>query len=228
MSQTHHLDDARDPSAGPSDRINPRELLSRETRFEGFVFDVVRERFRLAPGEEPLDRDFMRHPGAVAIAALNDRDEILLINQYRQPVGMNLWEIPAGMLDVEGEAPLDAARRELLEETDLVAGTWHTLAEFHNSPGVSTEANRVFLARDVSAAPEAERVERSGEEAEIVARWFPLEEAVAAVLGARIHSPSAIVAVLAARASVERGHAELTDPRAPWPAHPHLREGSGR
>ena len=227
MSETNQTSGAQDRPE-PADRINPRELLSRETQFEGYVFDVVRERFRLSPGEEPLARDFMRHPGAVAIAALNERDEILLINQYRQPTGMNLWEIPAGMLDVEGESPLAAAQRELLEETDLRAETWHTLTEFHNSPGVSTEANRVFLARGISEVPAAERIERTGEEAEIVARWFPLEEAVTAVLSSRLHSPSAAIAVLAARASVERGHADLTDASAEWPAHPLLREAAGR
>ncbi|MDN5654225.1 MAG: NUDIX hydrolase, partial [Kocuria sp.] len=121
----------------PQDRVNPRKLISRETAFEGQIFDVVRETFALTEGGDELFRDYMRHPGAVAIAALNENNEILLINQYRQPVEMNMWEIPAGLLDVEGESPLAAAQRELAEETDRKASTWHTLAEFNNSPGCS-------------------------------------------------------------------------------------------
>lgn len=210
------------------DHVNPRELVASETLVEGAIFDVVRDSIRLRPEKsaEILNRDYLRHPGAVAVAALNDRNEILLINQYRQPVGMNLWEIPAGLLDIEGEEPLAAAQRELAEETDLTADTWHTLAEFNNSPGCSTEANRIFLARGIGAVAPEDRTEREGEEAEIVTRWVPLEEAVTAVLASRLHSPSANIAILAAYASLQRGHQDLRAPNEPWPAHPNLRTSS--
>lgn len=213
----------------PQDRVNPRDLVASETLFEGAIFDVVRDSVRLSDdgSGEVLKRDYMRHPGAVAIAALNDQNEILLINQYRQPVGMNMWEIPAGLLDVEGESPLQAAQRELAEETDLTATTWHTLAEFNNSPGCSTEANRIFLARDIGEVAAEDRTVREGEEAEIVTRWVPLEQAVAAVLSSEMHSPSANIAILAAFASVQRDHRDLRDPREPWPAHPVFRGSAG-
>ncbi|MDN5605308.1 MAG: NUDIX hydrolase [Kocuria sp.] len=208
----------------PQDRVNPRKLISRETAFEGQIFDVVRETFALTEGGDELFRDYMRHPGAVAIAALNENNEILLINQYRQPVEMNMWEIPAGLLDVEGESPLAAAQRELAEETDLKASTWHTLAEFNNSPGCSTEANRIFLARGINDVAEEDLTERTDEEAEIVKRWVPMEEAVSAVLATGLHSPTANIAILATWASIHRDHADLRDPEEPWPAHKHLRE----
>lgn len=212
----------------PQDRVNPRTLVSRETAFTGQIFDVVRETFALTEGGDELVRDYMKHPGAVAIAALNEDNEILLINQYRQPVEMNMWEIPAGLLDIDGESPLHAAQRELAEETDLSARTWHTLAEFNNSPGCSTEANRIFLARGIEDAAAGDLIEREAEEAEIVTRWVPIERAVSAVLSSELHSPTSNLAILAVWASIQRGHADLQAPDKPWPAHKLLREsGAG-
>ena len=209
-----------------ADVINPRPLHRRETVFSGHIFDLLRDEFSLEPGGDPMSRDFMRHPGAVAIAAVNDRHELLMINQHRHPLDTDFWEIPAGLLDQEGESPLQAAQRELLEETDLQADTWHTLMEFDNSPGCSTEANRIYLARDLSPVPESERIPREAEEAEIIRRWVPLEEAVTAVLESRLHSPASNHAILAVWAGLQRGFRDLQDPEAPWPAHPRFR-GSG-
>ncbi|WP_326502404.1 NUDIX hydrolase [Rothia nasimurium] len=211
-----------------ADIVNPRYLQNRTTKFQGFIWDVVRDDFSLTPDGPAMGRDYITHPGAVAIVVLNDKNQVLLINQYRQPVGMNLWEIPAGMLDVEGESPLLAAQRELAEETFLTATTWHRLMEYHNSPGCSTEANRVYLARGISELDAADRQEREGEEAEIVARWFDLDEVVQAILASRIHSPSTIMGVLAAHAASLTGFSTLTDPEDPWPAHPYLRDPNTR
>lgn len=224
MTPTHRTADEHAPL---EDRLDPRELVDRTVEFSGHIFDVVRDTVRLDVEGEELSRDYMRHPGAVAIVALNERNEILLIRQYRQPAGMTMWEIPAGLLDVEGEPPVYAARRELAEEADLRAEQWHTLLEFNNSPGCSTEANRVFLARGISEVPEDERTfERTGEEAEILVRWVPLEEAVDAVLSARLHSPSANQGILAAWVAVQRGFENLLPPDGPWPAHPRYRDGA--
>lgn len=211
-----------------ADIVNPRYLQHQETKFQGFIWDVVRDDFSLTPDGPAMGRDYITHPGAVAVVALNDQNQVLLINQYRQPVGMNLWEIPAGMLDVAGEPPLLAAQRELAEETDLTASTWHRLMEYHNSPGCSTEANRVYLARGISQLPESDCQEREGEEAEIVARWFDLDEVVEAILASRIHSPSTIMGVLAAHAASFTGFSTLTDPEEAWPAHPYLRDPNTR
>ena len=115
-----------------ADIANPRYVTSRTTKFEGYVWDVIREGITLDEGAEPFERDFLLHPGAVAVLALNDKNEVLLINQYRHPVRANLWEIPAGLLDIDGEDPVHAAARELAEETDLQAARWDTLMEFYN------------------------------------------------------------------------------------------------
>ncbi|QRZ60998.1 NUDIX hydrolase [Rothia sp. ZJ932] len=211
-----------------ADVVNPRFVRSHETKFEGYIWDVVREDFSLTEDGEALGRDFITHPGAVCISVLNDKNQILLINQYRQPVGMNLWEIPAGMLDVEGEDPLTAAKRELAEETDLQAEQWDLLMEYHNSPGCSAEANRMYLARGISEISATEKTQREGEEAEIIMRWFDLEEAVGAVLNARLHSPSANQAILATYAALQGGIVGAKPVDAPWPAHPYLRDGNYR
>ena len=96
-----------------------------------------------------------------------------MLNQYRHPVRMNLWEVPAGLLDIDGEDPLVAAQRELAEEADLQAGTWNALTDYFSSPGATSEAGRVYLARNLSELPAEERSERTEEEAEMTYRWVP-------------------------------------------------------
>ena len=116
-----------------SDEPSPRRLLSTRKVYKGRIWDVVSDSFQLSATGESLTRDYIDHPGAVAVLPMNDAGEILLIKQYRHPVGMDLWEIPAGLLDVEGEDFVAGAARELAEEADLVAGTWNVLADFFNS-----------------------------------------------------------------------------------------------
>lgn len=174
----------------------------------GVIWDVVSDVVDLGAAGT-VTREYLRHPGAVSIIALNDDDEILLLHQYRHPVAATLWEPPAGLLDVAGEDPLAAAKRELAEEADLVAGRWWVLAEYFSSPGGSDEALQVFLARDLSPVPEDERHEREAEEADMDHAWLPLDAAVAAVLAGRVRNPSAVVGVLAAHAARSRGWADL-------------------
>ncbi|GHD08947.1 NUDIX domain-containing protein [Zhihengliuella salsuginis] len=208
---------------GVSDLIGACPPLSSERVFAGHIWDVVRESFEFPHNDEPLTRDFIDHPGAVSMVVLDDEQRILLQRQYRHPVGMRLWEIPAGLMDVDGEPPVEAAARELAEEADLVAESWHVLADLFNSPGSSTEAQRVFIARGLSPVPEHERHERTGEEADLETAWVPLEEAVAAVMNGRIHNPSAVVGILAAHTAAATGFAALRDAHAAWDEHPRLR-----
>jgi ADP-ribose pyrophosphatase len=109
------------------------------------------------PDGELAERDVVEHPGAVAVVALDDSGQVLLIRQYRHPVGRLLWEIPAGIRDVEGEHPSATAERELLEETGYRARDWRLLADFFSSPGMTTERLIVFLAGGVTRVPESER-----------------------------------------------------------------------
>lgn len=186
---------------------------------EARLFTLVEEEFRFGAAEQPLRRAYFKHLGAVAVLPVDDQDRVLLIRQYRHPVGMQLWEVPAGLLDVEGEPMLDTAARELREEADLDAETWHTLVDYYTSPGASDEGIRVYLAQDLRSVPEAERHTRDAEEAEIAPVWVPLAEAVTAVLTGRIHNPSAVVGILALHA-VRTGAGELRDARAPWTDQP--------
>ncbi|PRB67155.1 NUDIX hydrolase [Arthrobacter sp. MYb213] len=206
-----------------SDELSPRELIGRETVYEGRIWNVVHDTVQLSDDGSRIERDYIVHPGAVSILALDERERVLLVNQYRHPVGMRLWELPAGLLDVAGEPPLEGAKRELWEEADRTAESWAVLTDVFLSPGSSSEALRIFLARDVSLAPEEERHERTDEEAEIITRWVPLDEAVAAVLDGRIHNPSAVVGLLAAFAARASNYSTLRPADSAFEAHPGMR-----
>lgn len=200
-------------------RDDSREVTERLTLHEGRVFDLVAERVRLVPGEEPVLREFLHHPGAVAIVALRGEpgaEEVLLLEQYRHPVRARLWEIPAGLLDVAGEHYVDAARRELYEEADLRAEHWDVLADYFTTPGGSSESLRVYLARGLTEVPRAQRHERTEEERDMTARWVSLDEAAAGVHAGRIHNPSAVVGILAAASARAAGWAPLRPADAPW------------
>lgn len=188
---------------GPADRPAPRPVLERTELHHGKIWDLVSETVDL--GASQVVREFVDHPGAVAVIALDAQDRVLLLRQYRHPVRRDLWEPPAGLRDVDGEAPRLTAARELAEEADLRAASWHLLTRFHTSPGGSDEEILVYLARDLTEVPAAERFAREDEEAEMVPVWLPLDEAVEAVLAGRLHSPSAVVGVLAAAAARDRG-----------------------
>lgn len=196
-------------SGGPADRPAPRPVLEHTDLHHGKIWDLVSETVDL--GESQVVREFVDHPGAVAVIALDEDERVLLLRQYRHPVRAELWEPPAGLRDVDGEPPHVTAARELAEEADLRAGEWHLLAEFANSPGGSNERILVYLARDLSQVPEAERFVREDEEAGMVPLWLPLDDAVTAVLEGRLHSPSAAVGVLAAAASRDRGWSTLRE-----------------
>ncbi|MFW0179442.1 NUDIX domain-containing protein [Rothia sp. P7208] len=206
-----------------ADSIDPRTTHNRTLLCGGRIWDVVRENVSLTEESAPFERDFLEHPGAVAIAVLNEDQQILLIRQYRHPVRANLWEIPAGLLDVAGETPLEAAQRELAEETSLCAKQWDTLMEFYNSPGGSTEACRVFLARDIAPVDKEHQHIREDEESEIIMRWVNLKDAVSAVLSGYIHNPSATNAILATYIAHQQNFSSLYSAHSPFEAHPRYR-----
>lgn len=184
-----------------------------DTVYEGRVWNLRRDEFTY--GDGTIVREYVDHTGAVAVLALDEEGRVLLIRQYRHPVGFRDWEIPAGLLDVPGEDPLEAAKRELAEEADLTAQQWNVLSDFFTSPGGSDEAIRIYLARGLADAPEV--FARTDEEADIEVRWVPLDEVVDAVLARRLQNPSLVVAALAAAAGHARDWATLGAPDAPWP-----------
>lgn len=188
-------------------------VVASERVFEGRVWDIRRDAFEF--GGETIVREYMDHTGAVGVLALDDDDRVLLIKQYRHPVRMRDWEIPAGLLDVDGEPPLAAAKRELAEQADLEASDWAVLTDVATSPGGSDELIRVYLARGLSVTAEA--FAREGEEADMETRWVPLDECVDAVLDRRIHNAPLAIAVLAAVAARAREWSTPGEADAPWP-----------
>ncbi len=183
------------PDAEPA----PHEyrVLDRETVFEGPIISLYRERVSMPGGGDSV-RDLVRHPGAVAVAALDDEDRIVLVRQYRHPVGKHLWELPAGLRDAEGEPPAQTARRELAEEALLAAGRWWLLAQTYSSPGFSDEQVLVYLAEELSAVDRPVGFTVEHEELDMTVERVPLAEAVQRVFDGDIRNASAVAGVLAA------------------------------
>ncbi len=201
-----------------TDVPSARPVRSRSVLHRAHVQTLVSETFSLNEQVE-LTRDFIQHPGAVVVAALNERCELLMIRQYRHPARLVMWELPAGLLDVKGERPEASAPRELAEEADMKASTWHTLVDFHNSAGGSNEACRVYLAQGLESVSDDDLHERDAEEAEIERAWVPVEEAVAAVFAGSVHNAGAVIGILAVDRYL-RGELELRPVDAPWETHP--------
>jgi 8-oxo-dGTP pyrophosphatase MutT (NUDIX family) len=168
------------------------------------------------PDNQLAEREVVIHPGAVGVLALDDADRVLMIRQYRHPVGRLLWEIPAGLRDVQGEALWRTAQRELAEEAGYRARQWHALIDYFSSPGYSTERLRIFLARELEIIPEAERdFVPEHEEAQLLTGWVPLAEAVRLVLAGELHNGPAAAGVLAGYAARLEGFAGLRPADAP-------------
>jgi 8-oxo-dGTP pyrophosphatase MutT (NUDIX family) len=162
------------------------------------------------PENHVAERDVVLHPGAVAVLALDDADRILMIRQYRHPVGRALWEIPAGLRDVPGEEPWVTASRELMEEAGYRARDWRLLVDYYSSPGYSTERLRIFLARDLEPVPAAERhFVPQDEEAHLLLDWLPLDEAVGQVFAGELHNGPAVTAIMAGYAARSGGYDRL-------------------
>jgi 8-oxo-dGTP pyrophosphatase MutT (NUDIX family) len=177
--------------------VNAYLVQRRQERFQGAIFSVVSDDVAMPDGGT-AQRDYMRHCGAAAVAALDEAGRIVLVNQYRHPVGRFLLGLPAGLVDVPDESHLVTAQRELAEEADLVAGRWNLLAELHTSPGYSDEFIRIYLARDLAPVPEHARHQREHEEAEMTTHVVDLDEAVAMAFRGEITDAAAVVGLLAA------------------------------
>ncbi|GAA3713165.1 NUDIX hydrolase [Microlunatus aurantiacus] len=178
-----------------------------------------------APDGTTLKREYLRHPGAVGIIALDARGRVALVRQYRHAVRHRLIEPPAGLLDVAGEEYVLAAQRELAEEVGLAADTWHVLVDLFTTPGIIAEGLRVYLARDLHPAAAPDGFVKEGEEAEMELSWAPLSDLVDAVLTGALHNPTLVSGVLAAALAEARNDdfASLRPADAPWPARDGLR-----
>ncbi|MGC5169549.1 NUDIX domain-containing protein [Microbacterium sp. DT81.1] len=195
----------RDESGTEALRDEPLavDVLSSDVAFEGRVWDIRSDTF-LYNGKRVV-RDYVDHTGAVAIVALDEEGRVLLIQQYRHPIGHRDWEIPAGLLDVDEEPPAETAKRELAEEVDLIASDWEPLVSVFSTPGGSNEVIHLYLARGLSAAPHVHV--REEEEVDIRIEWVPLADAVTAVLEGRMRNAILIMGVLTAAERLRRGAA---------------------
>lgn len=167
----------------------------------GRVISVRRDVLAPPNGGVEFTRDVVEHPGAVAILALDDDERVLMVAQYRHPVGHRLLEVPAGLLDVPGEPLHEAAARELYEEGHVQAAEWRILADVFATPGMSDESVRIYLARALTDVPDGQRHNGEDEEADMPVVWAPLADAVEAVLAGRIHNGITCTAILATWAS---------------------------
>ncbi|HRW18205.1 MAG TPA: NUDIX hydrolase [Dermatophilaceae bacterium] len=210
---------------------DPMPVVASEIAWHGLVFDVRRDRVDLGDAGV-VTRDYLDHPGAVVVLPWREvtgvdgstEAQVLLVRQYRHAVGSWLWELPAGLLDIAGEPPWQAAARELHEEADLRAATWHVLVDDVASPGILPEWVRVFLARDLHDVPEQQRHARDGEEASLRPLWLPFDDVLTAALTGRIHNAATVAGLLAAAAHRQRDWRDLRPHDAPWPEHPAYRE----
>lgn len=191
------------------------ETVASETIYNGAILALRLDRVAM-PGAKVAEREVVEHHGAVAVAALDADGKVVLVDQYRHPVGRRLLELPAGLLDLPDEDPLAAAKRELAEETGLAARTWSVLVDVALSPGFTDEALRVFLAEDLEAT---DRPDPEHEEADIEIVRLSIEEATRAALAGEIVNATAVAGILALVAARSTG-AVLRPADAPWEGRP--------
>jgi 8-oxo-dGDP phosphatase len=182
-------------------------VVDSEPVYEGHIISLRRDTVAM-PGGGHSVREVVHHPGAVAVVALDDEGRVLLVRQYRHPLGTALWELPAGLRDEDGEPPLVAAKRELAEEALVAADRWSLLATSYSSPGFCDEQVLIYLAEGLADVERPEGFVVEHEEADMTVERVPLADAVQRVFDGDIRNSSAVVGVLAA-AQVRSGSPRL-------------------
>jgi 8-oxo-dGTP pyrophosphatase MutT (NUDIX family) len=195
------------------------QVVGSQRRYDGRIISLRTDDVRMSDGTVST-REIVEHPGAVAIVAIDTEDRVVLVNQYRHPVGGYLLELPAGLLDVPGEPALAAAQRELFEEAALTATDWSLLVDLYPSPGMSTEAIRIFLARDLHDVDADSRYVAEHEELTMTVSRLALDDAVALAVRGDLTNAAAVAGVLAAKVTRSSGWQYLRPATSPWPARP--------
>lgn len=193
-------------------------ILKHEVLARGHISDFARDTVA-TPQQVPMVREYTMHPGAVGVIALDEEDRVVVVRQYRHPVGYTLVEPPAGLLDADGETFLAAAQRELAEEAQLAADDWRILVDFFTTPGNCEESIRMYLARGLRPMSRPDGFELEGEEANMVIDRIPFLDLVDAVFAGRCQNPSLVVGILALYGARMSGRMDTLRPAdSPWPA----------
>ena len=187
------------------------DTVACETIYVGKIFALRADEVAM-PGGGTARREIVEHYGAVAVVAIDDDANIVLVYQYRHPLGRRLWELPAGLIDVAGEAPHLTAARELEEEAGLKADQWGVLVDIVSAPGFSDESVRIYLATGLSAI---DRPVAHDEEADLIVDRHLLSEAMQMVFRGEIVNSLAVAGILAAHA-VQTGVAQPRPLDEPW------------
>lgn len=186
------------------------ETVSSETLYVGKIFALRVDDVRMPHGNIAR-REVIEHYGAVAVVAMDESKNIVMVYQYRHPVGRRLWELPAGLLDLGDEPAHISAARELKEEAGLEAAEWRVLVDMVSAPGFSDEGVRIYLATGIT---DVGRPDAHDEEADLQVEWFSLERARRMVLDGEIVNSLAIAGILAAHDVEDPALLRTVD--APW------------
>jgi 8-oxo-dGDP phosphatase len=202
------------PTGGGVDRHEFRTLAS-ETVYSGAILALRLDQVEMPDGRI-AEREVIEHHGAVAITAIDDDGQVVLVDQYRHPLGQRLLELPAGLLDIAGEDPLAAAQRELAEETGLAAREWSVLVDVALSPGFTDESLRIYVARGLFPT---DRPDPEHEEADLRVIRLPLAEAVRVAFAGEIINATAVAGLLALTIALQ-DDIELRPGDTLWPDQP--------
>lgn len=175
----------------------PYRVVDTTEQFRGRVFTLITDTVAMPDGQTAA-RDYIRHTGAVAVVAVDEQTQVVLVRQYRHPVQSVLWELPAGLRDVDGEDLAVTAARELAEEANLVAARWEPLVRLHTSPGYSDEDIVIYLAQELTPVDDGFTFERVFEEATMTTHMVPLDEAVVMIDRGEITNATTVAGLLAA------------------------------
>ncbi len=196
-----------DPFTSLTDRAESWPVESSEDLHrDDWVVALRRDVIRTPDGDEGFSRLVLEHPGAVIVLALDDRERVCLLSQFRHAAQRRFVELPAGLLDGVGESPLDVARRELAEEAGLAAEEWTHVSSTYSSPGISTEVMHLFVARGLSRVDSG--FEPEHEEAEMSLGWASYADVYDAVVAGRLTDGPLVQLVLLARARGLAGRQE--------------------
>jgi len=183
----------------------------RKSTTRGILMDFVVDEVTTPDGGTMM-RNYLEHPNSVGIIAMDDQGRVAIEQQYRHPVRRRLVEAPAGLCDLEGESPLETAKRELAEEFGLAASQWSVLVDTYATPGCSTQHVRLYLARGLTPVKRPEGFRLEGEEADMDLGWASVDEIVDAIFAGRIMNPTIVTGILALKTAQETGRLDLLRP----------------